>query len=515
LEGVGSDTWRRMWRAAREFALEEAYPSHPFPFLDDGAHCVLCQQELDQPARNRLAAFEAAISGKIETEAAAAEEALAEHLKKLPARPTSEALRTAAQAAELESGLAAALEAAWDEVESVLHPLRSGHCPEAAFVASGKVQTLTQELRRLASLAEQEATKLKAAANPAARRETEMRRKELLARKWVSEQRVALVAEVERLKKVHAYQEWKRQTVTTGLSRKANELSATLVTEAYISRFNMELQKLGAEHIRVELVKTRAERGRVKHSVRLREVVTHGVRISEVLSEGERRIISLAAFLADVTGRSTRSPFIFDDPISSLDLTWEERTIDRLIELSQSRQVIIFTHRLSLLGLISDRMSDDKVHTVHIRREAWGTGQPGQVPLFAKRPDKALSHLKNERLARARKALMADGQESYFPLGKAICSDLRILTERLVEVVFLADVVQRHRRDVQTKGKIHKLAKINVDDCNLVDAMMTKYSRYEHSQSAEVPVELPTPDELAADIDKLLTWLDEFKDRQI
>ena len=79
--------------------------------------------------------------------------------------------------------------------------------------------------------------------------------------------------------------------------------------------------------------------------------------------------------------------------------------------------------------------------------------------------------------------------------------------------MFLADVVQRHRRAVNTKGKIENLLKINADDCALVDEMMSKYSCYEHSQSAEVPVDVPEPDDLACDIDRMITWHAEFSKR--
>lgn len=335
----------------------------------------------------------------------------------------------------------------------------------------------------------------------------------MLAQKWISEQAPAVRAEVERRKHIRAYQEWKRQTNTTGLSRKAGELSQTLVTDAYIGRFNSELTMLGAGSLKVELVRKRAERGRVKHILRLRNAVAPQASILDVLSEGERRIISLAAFLADVMGRETQSPFIFDDPISSLDQTWEERTIDRLIALSESRQVIVFTHRLSLLGIITERAK--YMSTIHIRREPWGTGEPGEVPLAEKRPERALNDLKERRLTQARRLLKEEGSETYYPLAKAICSDLRILTERIVEFVLLADVVQRHRRAVNTRGKIHQLAKITADDCSLIDQVMTKYSGYEHSQSDEAPVELPGPDGIEADIDRLLAWHAEFNNRGI
>lgn len=514
IDGVGSDTWRVMWTAARAYSTIDAYPGFPFPYVDAGAHCVFCQQVLDEGSRNRLSAFEAHISGQIESEAISTERELRDHLKGIVARPTPESLETAAQAAELDQANSKILGDVWDELEAVLRPLREGTCPEFATIPSEKVNNFIKELRGLVTEAEKQAVAITVAADPEATRVAQARKNELLAKKWVSEQSAAIVGEVERLKQVHAYQQWKRQTVTTGLSRKANELSQTLVTEAYVERFSSELRQLGATGISVELVKTGAERGRVKHSLRLRDAVVERSRVSEILSEGERRIISLAAFLADVTSKPTSSPFIFDDPISSLDQSWEEKTIDRLISLSNDRQVIVFTHRLSLLGIISDKVGDG-LTAVHVRREPWGTGQPGDVPIFGKRPDKALTSLKNERLVKARKALIDGGSDAYYPLAKAICSDFRILLERIVEVVFLGDVVQRHRRAVHTQGKIHQLAKITKEDCDMVDELMTKYSCYEHSQSDEAQVELPDPDVIEKDIDRIIAWHSEFSKRPV
>ena len=45
--------------------------------------------------------------------------------------------------------------------------------------------------------------------------------------------------------------------------------------------------------------------------------------------------------------------------------------------------------------------------------------------------------------------------------------------------------------------------------------MMTKYSRFEHSQSDELPGTLPSVDELAADLDVVITWIDGFKKRAV
>lgn len=42
---------------------------------------------------------------------------------------------------------------------------------------------------------------------------------------------------------------------------------------------------------------------------------------------------------------------------------------------------------------------------------------------------------------------------------------------------------------------------------------MTKYSCYEHSQPLEAPVQMPEPNELDLDVDKLLKWHAEFTKR--
>jgi len=511
LDGVGSDTWRALWIAAREFATDEAYPFKPFPAVDEGDRCVLCHQELTETARDRLKSFEGFVAGAIQADAAMAERELTIHLGSVPTRPPSNVLRTAAEAAELSGNLPERLERAWQSLETALEPLRRGTLPLENYVPEAELTLLLDSLRAQIVRAEAEADELSRSANPEARRTIEIRQKDLRARRWISEQAAAIRAEVARLKQINALQECRRQTDTRGISRKASELSQALVTDAYIARFNAELARLGANSIRVELALSRSDRGRPKHIVRLRGAIAPGARIAEILSEGERRIISLAAFLADVTGRPAQAPFIFDDPISSLDQTWEERTIDRLIALSADRQVIVFTHRLSLLGLLTDKA--DALTTIHIRREPWGTGEPGEIPLDAKKPERALSDLRGRRVARARNVLNDEGHEAYYPLGKGICSDLRILVERLVEFVLLADVVQRHRRAVHTDGKIHKLARIRSADCALIEAMMSKYSCFEHSQSNEAPVQLPSPDEISADIDQLLAWHAEFTQR--
>jgi hypothetical protein len=130
--------------------------------------------------------------------------------------------------------------------------------------------------------------------------------------------------------------------------------------------------------------------------------------------------------------------------------------------------------------------------------------------MFAKNPGAALHTLRDHRLPIAKKAYEENGGVAYEYIAKGICSDFRILIERVIETDLLADVVVRFRRAIQTIGKIEKLSKIEPSDCKFFDDLMTKYSKFEHSQPLELPTDLPQPDELETDIRSLLEWRDKF-----
>ena len=115
----------------------------------------------------------------------------------------------------------------------------------------------------------------------------------------------------------------------------------------------------------------------------------------------------------------------------------------RLVELSKERQIIIFTHRLPMLGLIQDFAKEENINpvTVCVRKEVWGAGEPGDIPLHAKKPENSLNTLLNERIPQARKVLNEKGQETYDPMAKSLCSYFRIIIENVIERELLADVV--------------------------------------------------------------------------
>ena len=538
LEGIGSDVWQLLWEQARKYSEEQAYKDKLFPYVGEEAICVLCQQPLLKKAKDRLKGFEKFVKGNSKKEAKLAKNKYDEAFDSLDEILTSENLKTKIDAAGisqidliqqindtyqvLRTRKEQLLKA--NKIEDITIPLprtealwlesqtKKQDSPKEVVI-QGKNSSWIEIISQQSSIYEKNIKIYNKDAKNNNRNKLEERFLSLKVRQWLSQQKKAIKEEIERLKKTHKLQVSKQLTNTSGLSRKKGDLAEVLITNAFVGRFNTELKRLGATHIKIELGKTRTEKGKVLHQLKLQGV--NGIMTKNILSEGEYKIISLAAFFADVEGKTDISPFVFDDPISSLDNVFEETVVKRLVELAQKRQVIIFTHRLSLLGMIQDYGKKVNITpTINcITYESWGTGEPGETPLFASKPANALNDLINNRLIVARKLYKEKGQEVSYPYIKAICSDFRILLERMIELELLADIVQRHRRSVQTIGKINKLAKINHNDCKFFDEMMTKYSKYEHSQSDEAPVTLPDPDELNKDLNNLKEWHDNFKKR--
>lgn len=508
LEGIGSESWIALWEAAKQYSAT-VYRGQSFPVTEGDARCVLCHQEFSPEAQERMKDFERFVVGTLAANADTLETAYRAALEALPAAKDSDSVRTQCEAAALTSAdSVASLVAFWEHAARTRSCLVSGEAESAASPAEGMAE-LASELQRYCDQLEEQAAQCDQDAAGVDRSQLQQQRQNLEARLWIAQQAAAIRAEIARIKKWKDYDSWKSVANSRRVSVKAGDLAEKLITKAYVSRFNLELQRLGAARLKVELVKTRTDHGKALHRLQL-VGAKQSVGAELILSEGERRVVSLAAFLADVAEKPVAGPFVFDDPISSLDQVWEERTAARLRQISQSRQVIVFTHRLSMLGLLGDQVS-----VVNLRHEPWGAGEAGDMPMFGKAPERALNDLRNRRLAQAKKALQEDGSEACYPLVKSICSDFRILIERFVEMYVLAEIVQRHRREVNTKGKIHSLLKLQRDDCDLIDDLMSKYSRYEHSQSYEAPVETPSVEELSGDMQRLSEWHAEFKARAI
>ncbi|MFC5526068.1 AAA family ATPase [Rhodanobacter ginsengisoli] len=517
LEGVGGSTWKIMWEAARAFSVTLSPVPLAFP-PTEGDPCPLCQACISKETESRLAAFEAFVKGEVESNAKAAEQEHADLIKKLPALPAeAEWLAMFPVGEQVVASVFAIIKGALEKAgASNFEALKEG-------IDRVGIASLHQELEAYKSRLLEERELLNAASDAEGLAKLLGELSELQMVDWCHDNLQAILDELDRIKRIDLIKKASKRTNTAEITKKKTALAKEELVGGYQDRFVKELKFFGANRIAVKPNETSGAKGKVKFVLNI--AGAEKASLEEVLSEGEARVVSLSNFLADTSISPITSPFIFDDPVSSLDIEFEERVAQRLIELAKIRQVIVFTHRLSLACILRDAYKryaatqkstgDGKAislrEVVLCRIEKRIGLTAGLNTLSGSIPQGLESLLSRVKQAKVKEE--GGDYAGYQSDVKSICSDMRMLCERSVEEVLLLGIVTRFKRGINTKDKLHPLTKISPEDCSFVDDLMTKYSVYEHSQSSELPSTPPALDELKGDIEALKSWSAEFKKR--
>ena len=146
LAGTGSETWTALWEAARQFSQESAYSDQPFPVVEDGARCVLCQQDLDHASRHRFERFEAFVASTTEDELRRIRETAAQLQRTFTdLKVSTESIRETIEdiridSAEVADALATALETAEERRRAIVVALSEDRDLAADCPALGSVQ---------------------------------------------------------------------------------------------------------------------------------------------------------------------------------------------------------------------------------------------------------------------------------------------------------------------------------------------------------------------------------------
>lgn len=511
---VGGGTWHAMWEAARAYSVS-VRPEHAFPMTNPGDHCVLCHQQLSMDAASRLQEFERFVQGQLETTAKSAEKEYQDTLNRLPNFLEPDQAVTLCRATGLENQ-------EWQRyLHGILKLCQSNQLSLRAHEYSSlatdpNAKETIQNLNNYITQLDNEAIQLDIDAAGFDRTAAVHHRTELEARHWASQILPSVFVELTRLRQITDLKEIANAINTREISIRSGVVGAQLITQAYIKRFNAELDLLNAKHIQVELEK-KNDKGKISHRIRLKNANGNHA-LESVLSEGERRIVALAAFIANVLDRPQRSPFIFDDPISSLDHKYEEAVAARLTALANERQVIVLTHRLSLIGAFdesADALGQDwKKTNFHQQSIATFNGKAGiplEVECWATNVGTSIDLLQ-KRLNRAADLGQTD-PGIYYQLAQGVCSEYRKLLERCVEDVLLSGVVKRHRQSVTTQNKLQLLSVIDMRDCQFIDDKMSEFSHFEHSQSLERAGAIPESDVLKNHLNDLREWIVAFKQK--
>ena len=157
------------------------------------------------------------------------------------------------------------------------------------------------------------------------------------------------------------------------ITEKEKELSAKYFNEAYVDAFNNECKALNC-NVGIDISHTGSA------GTSYRQLFLKGLPPVQVLSEGEQKIISLSDFLAEMKLSDITRGIIFDDPVTSLDNERKACIARRVVEETEYRQMVVFTHDLvfvsSLISMCEENGVDYFSHWIQKR----GNG-PGNVYL--------------------------------------------------------------------------------------------------------------------------------------
>ena len=511
--GVGTEAWKAMWEAARRFSESHAYPGDAFPVLDGDCRCVLCQQPLIDDGRKRLGRFEQFVRNDTQRQLAEVRRTLDVSRSQLSGLTVQkDAVETMlfdleAWFSRLVSETRTVLSEANDVRTAVLDAVT--HCselPNVEFDCAALIVVLRESAVKTKTEA-QALTKPEAVVQRL--QEVSKRRKEIELVGAMREQRSAIVREITRLKMRSILEQIKNSAATGAITRKLSELSEAEVTEVIRDRFTREADRLQLE--RVTIAKTRAERKALLHQPRLvgaRQQVT----LPRVFSEGEKSALGLAAFFTEAHLDSSRSALILDDPVSSLDHVRRGLVASRLVELSVDRQIIVFTHDVSLVADLKREAAGKSVSVTDrsVERSRGGDRKPGACgtkhPWKAKDVVERLGVLR-EALARVKRECSNWEEDRYETEVGVWSGNLSETWERIFSQEVVGPILAEGGIEVRPR-MVKVLAQFSDDDNAEFQASYHRVSQWakRHDKGGKVNFVAPEVDVLESELDLVERW---------
>ena len=336
IQNIGSTEWKQFIEAAEKFALTQN--EGEYPALGD--NCLLCQQTINDDApKSLISSYWAYIKSVAEQEAKTANEKLIrlkEDYEKLDFNQFPETDTLAAWLNDKYETVLTTLNQDLKKLETLSQIIVS-NITDKKDVPKIEIQL---DLSAFDVISETVDNEIKAF------EEDEQSKKlaELLKQKTHLahiEKLETRYTDIETLHKnliwVNKANQFNKQSFKAQSTNTEKRLSKEYFNSDYINAFNDECEKLNGKFgIEIDAKSSDAQSNR--------QLFLKGKDPSAILSEGEQKVIALADFIAETNITTINKGVIFDDPVNSLDHERKETIAKRLVEISGSKQVIIFTH---------------------------------------------------------------------------------------------------------------------------------------------------------------------------
>lgn len=517
LSGTGQGPWASLFNAAREYSTSTAYPGQTFPVTDEGAVCVLCQQELAPEAKDRLERFDRYIRDKAAEAAQAARKTWQQIIHSV-----GQATVAFTAAPNMLESLGARLATLPGEIQCFQEDLDTRLQWLRTAVLSGEWQGRptyrdadpTVSLRQVADGLRAEAARLRANLDAAALAAKRLRLKELEARRLLSEH----IEAIARISKSLAQKAKLQRCLddignTRSISMFAGQLARTYVSETLARTMNDELSRLDLYHIQAG-VSSSGDAGAVRLGIQLQECQLDPYL---VLSEAEQRICALAYFFAELRQSGSSSGIVFDDPVSSLDHNHRSAVARRIVQESANRQIIVFTHDAvffgELVSLCQDAQVAPEVRSINYRAEGPGYIDAGLPYDMRKHRERIAYHrADHQRVAASFKNPPRD--EERLAMRNAY-DDLRVTIEVGIEDTILNETVVRFRDGISV-GRLDGVMIVQEADYREVQRLHDKCCRnvraHSHAAGQQRPVTQPA--EFLQDIEEVNTLFQNIRKRR-
>lgn len=494
IHNIGSTEWKKFIEAAEQFASIQS--ENGYPLLGD--HCLLCQQEIsDEIPQNLISSYWEYIKSVAEQEAKSASEKLIEIKNYYEGLTFNQFPENDVLTIWLK-----------DKYEIDLFNLDGGLKKQKALsqvlvenINNKKdiVQTEIQlDLSALDAISEAVEKEIKAFEEDEQNKNLSklLSKKTYLAHKEKLESRYT---DIEILHKnliwVNKANKFNKQSFKVQSTNTEKRLSNEYFNIDYIDAFNEECEKLNGKFgIEIDAKSSDAQSNR--------QLFLKNKDPSAILSEGEQKVIALADFIAETNITTINKGVIFDDPVNSLDEERKSVIAERLVSISDKKQVIIFTHDLvfvsSLINYATDNALLHECHWIENRN-----GNPGQV--WLKNSPTYEKVYRNAEPVRkiyfdANKDECTPAQREF--LVKSGFTALRTCYEVLVINDLFKNVVQRYNERVSVDG----LSNVYFDEA-LVNELLESFGhccRYMegHSHSDKYAYKRPEPVNLNEEIQR-------------
>lgn len=508
---IGSEAWRVLWNAARNYAISDLHKDYPILSNEKGNFCALCQQPLSEDAENRLQKFDLYMQDTTSVAFEQAKKKLDEIGKKytsiissniIPSDIKSELIEDNSDYSNIINEYILKVQVAQKDILTFIN---KGIKLELPILPKSFAAILLLEIDKIDKIIKKNEEIIES------RAKMEAELLELEALFILVENRTEILNYYDELIVKRKYLACKNALNTRGISNKIGEIleSKAIATQHkifidYLRRMNPFLAS------KMALKKTKTTSGITYQKCSFNSI---SERIVDILSEGEQKIVALANFLSECTIDNNGNCIIFDDPINSLDIDYRETVAKIIVELSGVRQIIVMTHDLYFLRLLKDIYKNEFSKDCYVTCINAINGNSGvvsdEIPFLAKNVQERINSI-TLGLDKIKGMDISQIDEKRIILND-LKDKMRQLIERTVEDILVNKTISRFSKNINfKKGNLANIIVVSKTDVDYLLSLYAKYSEIIHDGSIETVPNLISEADIQIDISEYKLWKDKF-----